>query len=91
MFILDYFYDSTFGKKQKKSGLLLNQCTEILSRTNWRSFCKVSKPLVKVLLLVDNDKPAMGYLYKAKDKAKEAIQSYYADKGGLGNANQMII
>jgi hypothetical protein len=46
--------------------------------------CVVSKPLVKVLRLVDDEKPAMGYLYEAMDKAKEAIYMYYEDKGGEG-------
>jgi hypothetical protein len=32
--------------------------------------CSVSEPLVKVLRLVDSDKPAMGYLYEAMDRAK---------------------
>ena len=35
--------------------------------------CAVSEPLVKVLRLVDGDKPAMGYLYEAMDRAKETI------------------
>jgi hypothetical protein len=33
----------------------------------------VSKPLVKVLCLVDGNKPAMGYLYNAMDRAKQTI------------------
>eukprot|EP00253_Pinus_taeda_P006025 PITA_06025 len=46
--------------------------------------CAISEPLVRVLRLVDGDKPAMGYLYEAMDKAKEAIRAYYADKGDEG-------
>ena len=46
--------------------------------------CNITEPLVKVLRLVDGDKPAMGYLYEAMDRAKEAIQSYYEDKGDEG-------
>ena len=38
---------------------------------------KVSKPLVKVLHLVNGDNSAMGYLYEAIDKANEATYSYY--------------
>ena len=35
---------------------------------------KVIGPLVRVLRLVDNErKPAMGYIYEAMDRAKEAI------------------
>jgi hypothetical protein len=32
--------------------------------------CAISKPLVKVLQLVDGDKPTTGYLYEAMDRAK---------------------
>ena len=32
--------------------------------------CSVVEPLVKVLRLVDGDKPVMGYLYEVMDKAK---------------------
>ena len=36
---------------------------------------KISEPLVRVLCLVDGDqKPSMGYLYEAMDKAKENIK-----------------
>ena len=36
---------------------------------------KISEPLVRVLRLVDGDeKPSMGYLYEAMDKAKENIK-----------------
>ena len=41
----------------------------------------ISEPLVKVLCLVDGEKPAMGYLYEAMDRAKESIHAYYEDKG----------
>jgi hypothetical protein len=40
--------------------------------------------LVKVLRLVDNEKPTMGYLYEAMDRAKEAIYQYYENKGEEG-------
>ncbi|KAK4253832.1 hypothetical protein QN277_010456 [Acacia crassicarpa] len=39
---------------------------------------KVMGPLVRVLRLVDNEKrPAMGYIYEAMDRAKEAIQKSF--------------
>ncbi|KAJ1376025.1 Ribonuclease H-like superfamily [Sesbania bispinosa] len=39
---------------------------------------KAMRPLVRVLRLVDNEKnPAMGYIYEAMDKAKEAIQKSF--------------
>eukprot|EP00253_Pinus_taeda_P021372 PITA_21372 len=46
--------------------------------------CAISEPLVKVLCLVDGEKPTMGYLYEVMDKAKEAIYRYYEDKGEEG-------
>jgi len=37
---------------------------------------KVSEPLIRVLRLADSEeKPSMGYLYEAMDKAKEAIRT----------------
>jgi hypothetical protein len=52
--------------------------------TGVEELCAISEPLVKVLRLVDGDKPAMGYLYEAMDRAKEAIHQYYKDKGEEG-------
>jgi hypothetical protein len=46
--------------------------------------CAISEPLVKVLRLVDGDKPTMGYLYEAMDRAKEVSHWYYEDKGEKG-------
>jgi hypothetical protein len=46
--------------------------------------CTISEPLVKVLRLVDGEKPTMGYLYEAMDRAKEAIYRYYENKGEEG-------
>jgi hypothetical protein len=53
----------------------------------------ISEPLVKVLRLVDGDKPTMGYLYEAMDRAKEAICAYYDDnyKGDDGFQKQLQI
>eukprot|EP00253_Pinus_taeda_P023416 PITA_23416 len=53
--------------------------------------CAILEPLVKVLRLVDGDKPAMGYLYEAMDRAKEAIRAYYADKGDEELEKQQVI
>ena len=39
---------------------------------------KAMGPLVQVLLLVENErKPAMGYIYEAIDRAKEAIMKAF--------------
>uniref|UniRef100_A0A0D3BVR1 Uncharacterized protein n=1 Tax=Brassica oleracea var. oleracea TaxID=109376 RepID=A0A0D3BVR1_BRAOL len=49
----------------------------ILQESFWRNVAyalKLTGPLVKVLSMVDGDtKPAMGYIYAAMDRAKEAI------------------
>jgi len=52
--------------------------------------CTVTEPLVKVLRLVDGEKPAMGYLYEAMERAKESIQAYYDDKGDEGFQKQLL-
>eukprot|EP00253_Pinus_taeda_P002252 PITA_02252 len=39
----------------------------------------VTEPLVRVLRMVDGDKPTMGYIYEAMDLAKEAIKRRYGD------------
>ena len=53
--------------------------------------CSIIEPLVKVLQLVDGNKPVMGYLYEAMDRAKECIRSYYDDKGNEGFEKQQLI
>ncbi|KAL9663402.1 hypothetical protein QQ045_018788 [Rhodiola kirilowii] len=40
---------------------------------NIRFALKLASPLVMVLKMVDSDKPSMGYIYSAMDRAKEAI------------------
>ena len=39
-----------------------------------------NEPLVKVLRMVDGDKPTMGFIYEAMDHAKEAIKEEYGGK-----------
>jgi hypothetical protein len=39
--------------------------------------------------LVDGEKPAMGYLYEAMDRAKEAIYRYYENKGGEDSPREL--
>ena len=53
--------------------------------------CAVTEPLVKVFRSVDGEKPAMGYLYEAMDRAKEAIRAYYDDKGDDGFQKQLLL
>eukprot|EP00253_Pinus_taeda_P032126 PITA_32126 len=66
----------------------------VYSETFWHGVeeaCVVSEPIVKVLRLVDGEKPVMPYLYEGMDRAKEAIHSYYADKGSAGLDRQMML
>jgi hypothetical protein len=56
-----------------------------------QELCAISEPSVKILHLVDGDKPAMGYLYEAMDRTKEAIHQYYEDKGEVGLTKQAQI
>eukprot|EP00253_Pinus_taeda_P018426 PITA_18426 len=53
--------------------------------------CAITEPLVKVLRLVDGEKPAMSYLYEAMDRAKESIRAYYDDKGDEGFQRQLLL
>ena len=47
---------------------LREKVTEIVSFT---------EALVKVLRIMDGEKPAMGYIYEGMDRAKEAIKTFY--------------
>jgi len=47
-----------------------------------REVFTISEPLVKVLCLVDGDKPAN--VYEAMDMAKEDIYCYFEEKGEEG-------
>jgi hypothetical protein len=46
----------------------------------WESVTEVVsiiEPLVKVLRIMDGEKPPMGYIYEGMDRAKEAIRTLY--------------
>ncbi|CAM8978732.1 unnamed protein product [Rhodiola kirilowii] len=48
----------------------------VLMDSFWKNIhfaLKLASPLVMVLKMVDSDKPSMGYIYSAMDRAKEAI------------------
>ncbi|VFQ97712.1 unnamed protein product [Cuscuta campestris] len=73
LFVSDAWAKSKWAKEQK--GVLA--CNTILSESFWRGMrksLKIATPLIEVLRLIDGEtKPAMGYIYKAMDRAKEAI------------------
>ena len=56
-----------------------------------KKVCTITKPLEKVLRLVDGEKPAIGYLYEAMIRAKKYIHAYYEDKGDQGQERQQMI
>ncbi|XP_028057107.1 uncharacterized protein LOC114261099 [Camellia sinensis] len=84
MFNSDEWKNSRYGKA--KSGQPYNVKKIILGKEFWqkaKKLCKVHKPLVRVLRLVDGDeKPTMGFIYEAIDRAKLAIKRdcrYYTE------------
>ncbi|XP_075105601.1 uncharacterized protein LOC142179446 [Nicotiana tabacum] len=66
----------------------------ILSYSFWNNVLhalKIGGPLVKVLRLVDGEqKPSMGYLYEAMDRAKETIQASFSDEQKYAKVFQII-
>jgi hypothetical protein len=72
MSVCDEWRDCTYSKKEDGRAI-----ARLVYSNSWEGVvevCLVSEPLVKVLRLVDSDKPAMGYLYEAMDRAKKAIR-----------------
>ncbi|KAG8486129.1 hypothetical protein CXB51_019483 [Gossypium anomalum] len=76
MFNSKEFKESKWG--QPKSGPAYEVKKIVLGKDFWKKandLIKVYEPLVKVLRLVDSDeKPTMGFIYEAVDRAKRAIQ-----------------
>ncbi|XP_040957906.1 uncharacterized protein [Gossypium hirsutum] len=70
------FKESKWGKQ--KSGPAYEAKKIVLGKDFWKKandLIKVYEPLVRVLRLVDSDeKPTMGFIYEAVDRAKRAIQ-----------------
>ncbi|KAG8479098.1 hypothetical protein CXB51_029899 [Gossypium anomalum] len=78
------FKESKWG--QQKSRPTYKAKKLVLGKDFWKKandLIKVYEPLVKVLRLVDSDeKPTMGFIYEAIDRAKRAIQQdcrYFTD------------
>ncbi|KAL7189254.1 hypothetical protein ACSBR1_038991 [Camellia fascicularis] len=84
MFNSDEWKNSRWGKA--KTGQPYKVKKIILGKEFWQKateLCKVYEPLVRVLRLVDGDeKPTMGFIYEAIDRAKLAIKRdcrYYTE------------
>nr|KYP33424.1 hypothetical protein KK1_045721 [Cajanus cajan] len=77
MFVSDEWNSNKLLKEAKER----EACKIVLMPSFWRNvvyILKVMAPLVKVLRLVDGEKkPTMSYIYKAMDKAKEAIMNSF--------------
>jgi hypothetical protein len=90
MCVFDEWRDSTYSRKEDGKSI----ARLVYSESFWEGVaevCSVTEPLVKVLRLVDSDKPIMGYLYEAMHKAKEAIWAYYVGKGSHRFHRQMLL
>jgi hypothetical protein len=82
MFVSNEWHDFAFSTRQ--DGRAITKLVYIASfREGVEEVCTVSKPLVKVIHLVDGDKPITGYSYEAMARAKKAMRSYYGGKGTL--------
>eukprot|EP00253_Pinus_taeda_P034765 PITA_34765 len=91
MLFSDEWRALTFSRKPEGEAI----CRLVSYQENFwagvQEVCNVTEPLVKVLRLVDGEKPAMGYLYEAMDRAKESIRAYYDDKGNEGFQKQLLL
>lgn len=58
--------------------------SDLLKESYWKNVlyaCKLTRPLVEVLRMINGDeKPPMGYIYEALDRAKETIASSFGHK-----------
>ena len=81
MFTGDKWVDSRYVKSNVRK-----EIASIILEDNdfWCQFqhiVKVSEPPMKVLRLVDGEeKPSVGYLYEAMDKAKKTIKTRFKNK-----------
>eukprot|EP00253_Pinus_taeda_P023212 PITA_23212 len=91
MFLSDQWHALIVSRKPKGEAVcrLVSYQEDLWARV--QEVCTVTKPLVKVLRLVDGEKLTMGSLYEAKDRAKESIRAYYDDKGNEGFQKQFLL
>jgi len=90
MFVCDEWKDSTYSRRE--DGKSISRL--VYKDSFWEGVSEVflvSEPLVKVIILVDSDKPTIGYLYETMDRSKEAIRSYYVGKGSHGFHRQTLL
>jgi hypothetical protein len=76
MFSCDEWNASQWSKKDEGKEIV----EKVYEKSFWKRVEEImlfSVPLVKVLRMVDGDKPTMGFVYEAMDQAKEAIKEEY--------------
>ena len=79
MFSCNEWNASQWSKKAEGKDVV----DKIYEKTFWKRAEEIvlfSEPLVKVLRMVDGDKPTMGFIYEAMDQAKEATKEAYGGK-----------
>eukprot|EP00253_Pinus_taeda_P014820 PITA_14820 len=91
MFLSPDWHALSISHKPKGEGICRLVSYDQIFWAGVEEVCAISEPLVKVFRFGDGDKPAMGYLYEAMDRAKEAIRAYYEDKGDEGLEKQQVI
>jgi hypothetical protein len=80
MFLSNEWVACAYSTKQDGQAIAQLVGHDLIFWSGVGEVCTISEPLVKVLQLVDGEKPAMGYLYEAMDRANEAIYQYYENK-----------
>ena len=79
MFSSDEWNASQWSKKAEGRDVV----DKIYEKAFWKRAEEIVlfiEPLVKVLGMVDGDKPAMGFIYDTMDQSKEAIKEAYGGK-----------
>jgi hypothetical protein len=90
MFVCDEWWDCAYSRREDGRAI----AKVVYNNSFWEGVvevCSVSEPLVKVLRFLDNEKPTIGYLYEAIDRAKEAIRTFYVGKGSSKFRRQMLL
>jgi hypothetical protein len=75
-FSCDEWNESQWSKKAEGKEIV----EKVYEKAFWKRAEEIvlfSVPLVKVLRMVDGDKPAMGFVYEVMDQAKEEIKEAY--------------
>ena len=75
MFLFDEWASCVYSTKQDGQAIAQMVQFDLTFGAGLEEVYAISEPLDKVIRLVDDEKPAMGYLYEAMDSDKETIRS----------------